>query len=330
MSGAMPIEVSTRDRTTLRRWASTPYGRDQKRRRAQIVLLAGQGVPNCEIARRLGVSRPTVIMWRRRYAQAGLAGLADLPRTGRPREVDVGRVVARTLRTGGRRDTSISCARRVARELRVSPATVLRAWRAALLRTGFDGGLVFATEPPLRTECGEVIGIYLRGTSGVAATRRFGDVRSAARRHGESHPAAGNGWVATDVVARRYESSGCGVTQAALGLVSLRTLIDGASSVAEVHAIATPDAAGTRASLGSGDTILSWHVAPSVAAWLNLVEALLYLVLRADGRAAGVAPVPTVCRIMSALGPLAAGRGGNGWLTWVVGVPESEAADVPA
>ena len=31
--------------------------------RARIVLLAAQGVPNAEIARRVGVSRPTVIQW---------------------------------------------------------------------------------------------------------------------------------------------------------------------------------------------------------------------------------------------------------------------------
>jgi transposase len=35
--------------------------------RARIVLLAAQGVPNAEIARRVGVSRPTVIQWRNRY-----------------------------------------------------------------------------------------------------------------------------------------------------------------------------------------------------------------------------------------------------------------------
>ena len=39
--------------------------------RARIVLLAAQGVPNAEIARRVGVSRPTVIQWRNRY-EAGI------------------------------------------------------------------------------------------------------------------------------------------------------------------------------------------------------------------------------------------------------------------
>lgn len=39
--------------------------------RARIVLLAAQGVPNAEIGRRVGVSRPTVIQWRNRYEAGG-------------------------------------------------------------------------------------------------------------------------------------------------------------------------------------------------------------------------------------------------------------------
>ena len=42
--------------------------------RARIVLLAAEGVPNAEIARRVGVSRPTVIQWRNRYEGGGISG----------------------------------------------------------------------------------------------------------------------------------------------------------------------------------------------------------------------------------------------------------------
>ena len=49
--------------------------------RARIVLLAAQGVPNAEIARRVGVSRPTVIQWRNRYEAGGISALGDLDRS---------------------------------------------------------------------------------------------------------------------------------------------------------------------------------------------------------------------------------------------------------
>jgi transposase len=51
-------------------------------------LLAAEGVSNTEIAERLGISRPTVIAWRSRYAPEALTGqLADRPRPGRPQTV---------------------------------------------------------------------------------------------------------------------------------------------------------------------------------------------------------------------------------------------------
>jgi transposase-like protein len=53
--------------------------------RARIVLLAAEGTPNVEIARLVGVSRPTVNAWRARYLEQGLAGLADEKRSEPPR-----------------------------------------------------------------------------------------------------------------------------------------------------------------------------------------------------------------------------------------------------
>jgi transposase len=53
--------------------------------RARIVLLAADGVPNRQIAMLVGLNQNQVGMWRKRYAAHGMAGLADLPRPGRPR-----------------------------------------------------------------------------------------------------------------------------------------------------------------------------------------------------------------------------------------------------
>ena len=45
--------------------------------RTRIVLLAADGTPNVEIAELVGVSRPTVNLWRNRYAESGVKGLYD-------------------------------------------------------------------------------------------------------------------------------------------------------------------------------------------------------------------------------------------------------------
>jgi transposase len=67
-----------------------------------MVLLAADGMPNAQIARTVGVSRPTVISWRDRYQAGGIAALEDQPRSGRPAEIDEIKVVVATLADDGR------------------------------------------------------------------------------------------------------------------------------------------------------------------------------------------------------------------------------------
>jgi hypothetical protein len=50
--------------------------------RARLVLMAAEGRPTRSIARDLGTMPRTVSLWRIRFAEAGLAGLADQPRPG--------------------------------------------------------------------------------------------------------------------------------------------------------------------------------------------------------------------------------------------------------
>src|SRR3954451_12027783 len=76
------LEVADRAELERRRGSSSVGTRLAQR--AQIVLLAADGVSTQAIAARIGGSRPTVSMWRSRYAQAGLSGLADRSRSGRP------------------------------------------------------------------------------------------------------------------------------------------------------------------------------------------------------------------------------------------------------
>ena len=52
--------------------------------RAKIVLLASQGLGNASIAEHLDTSRQIVSKWRRRFHDERLAGLDELPRSGRP------------------------------------------------------------------------------------------------------------------------------------------------------------------------------------------------------------------------------------------------------
>jgi len=70
---------------SIARSRSMPHGLV---RRAQIVLGAADGVGTSELARRHGVSRPTVSLWRKRWREGGLAGLHTELRPGRPRSIE--------------------------------------------------------------------------------------------------------------------------------------------------------------------------------------------------------------------------------------------------
>ena len=71
--------------------------------RARLVLMAADGASNSETARAVGVSRPTVLLWRDRFEQFGVAGLLkDAPRPGRKKRLTselVQRIVEETQRS---------------------------------------------------------------------------------------------------------------------------------------------------------------------------------------------------------------------------------------
>jgi len=78
------IAVSAEDRAELERIVRARRCERRTLERAQIVLLAGEGMSAARIAERVGCSEKLVARWRSRYERDGLAGLLDLPRAGRP------------------------------------------------------------------------------------------------------------------------------------------------------------------------------------------------------------------------------------------------------
>ena len=97
MALTVNVEVPPRDRDVLASWVRSPSIRAGLAQRARIVLLAGDGIGTNEIARRTGVSKPTVILWKKRYAAEGTGGLEDRPRPGKPRTTDDVAIVLATL-----------------------------------------------------------------------------------------------------------------------------------------------------------------------------------------------------------------------------------------
>jgi transposase len=130
--------------------------------RARIVLAAGSGMANTAIAEQVGVSIPTVLKWRRRFAAKGLAGLGDQTRSGRPRVVDRNKIVATTLKPPPKKyGVTHWSSRLLADHLKIGNATVARAWRAVGVQPWRSESFRFSTDPELVAKVTDVVGLYL-------------------------------------------------------------------------------------------------------------------------------------------------------------------------
>ena len=165
MSVAAPLVLREGDRPRLEAMLRSNSIRAGLASRARIVLLAAEGLPNAEIARRTGTSRPTVVDWRARYVAGGVAALQDQPRSGRPPEIDEIDVVVATLADEGRPPARLGIthwsARLLGAELGISFASVARIWRKWKLQPWRTETFKFSTDPELDAKIRDVVGLYL-------------------------------------------------------------------------------------------------------------------------------------------------------------------------
>src|SRR5712692_11006974 len=126
--------------------------------------MAAAGESNSAIARALGVSRPTVISWRARFAEGGAQALTETkPGRGRKPTISAAKIkaiVQATTQTRPPGETHWSC-RSMAKAQGVSPATVQRIWDANGLKTHRVRTIKISNEPRFTEKLTDVVGLYL-------------------------------------------------------------------------------------------------------------------------------------------------------------------------
>jgi transposase len=156
--------VSGEQRELLERWVGAQKTPQSVAVRARIVLRAAAGESNSAIARDLGVSRPTVIMWRSRFAAGGPQALTEtMPGRGRKRSISAAKVkqiVRATTQTTPPGETHWSC-RSMAKAQGVSPATVQRIWDAHGLQPHRVRSFKLSNDPRFTEKLTDVVGLYL-------------------------------------------------------------------------------------------------------------------------------------------------------------------------
>lgn len=162
---AARLSLSAADRATLVGWSRRRKTAQALALRARIVLACAEpGSPtDGALAKRLGVCRPTVLKWRRRFAARGVAGLLDEPRVGAPRSITdaaIEQAIATTLESVPEHATHWST-RTLAARVGMSQTAVSRIWRAFALAPHRTESFKLSRDPQFVEKVRDIVGLYL-------------------------------------------------------------------------------------------------------------------------------------------------------------------------
>jgi len=148
----------------LESWVRAPSTPQKIVLRARICLLAHQGLPNRRIAQELKTTRPTVILWRKHFSEAGLRGLEHEPprkaSSQRTTEDQVKAIVEATLHSKPKDATHWSC-RTLAEAYGVSHMTVARIWDSHGLQPHRVRTFKLSRDKQFVEKLTDVVGLYL-------------------------------------------------------------------------------------------------------------------------------------------------------------------------
>jgi transposase len=310
---AAAVELSPEEEAELRRLVRTPSTPNQQALRARIVLRASEGASNTAIAEELQLSLPTVGLWRSQFAREGLEGLADRPRSGRPRTIDdevVQRVLAKTLERppGGETHWSV---RRLARETGLAPSTVGRIWKTHRLQPHRSRTFKYSNDPRLVAKLVDIVGLYLNPPEGalVLCVDEKTQVQALNRTQpilplrpglpeGRTHDYKRNG--TTNLYAALQIANGqvltdCQPRHRSQEFLSFLKQIDRASPEGELHLVLDNSSSHTTPEVNSWLTRhprVHFHFTPTGASWMNMVETWFSILTRPQIRRGSHDSVP--------------------------------------
>ncbi len=156
------LTVTPEQREALEAVRRRPTAAQRDRQRAAIVLLRADGLSQTATARALGVSRPVVIKWERRFRDLGPAGLADAK--GRGRKPSIAAEVRERIILGATQpppNRTRWSVRGMARAAGVSKDTVQRLWRANDIKPHVTRTFKLSNDPQFEAKFWDVAGLYL-------------------------------------------------------------------------------------------------------------------------------------------------------------------------
>lgn len=161
---ARHLELTDAQKQQLMTWMKAGTTQQRVAFRCHIVLLASAGTSNNAIAKQIGTSRPTVILWRTRFEEGGPGALLqDLPRgqgiPSLPRK-KVEEIIERTLHTKPEDATHWS-RRSMAKTSGISRSSIQRIWDAHHLKPHLVKTFKLSRDKHFIEKLKDVVGLYL-------------------------------------------------------------------------------------------------------------------------------------------------------------------------
>jgi len=161
---SLAIELKPGEQARLEEWESSHGTPQQVAMRCRIVLGALAGRENVAIADELGVSRPTVQLWRKRVREQGIGQVWEIaPGRGRKPHYDQAKrdeIIQATLQTKPKGMTHWSC-RVMAEEQKVSKNTVNRLWQLHHIKPHLSRTFKLSRDAKFLEKLTDVVGLYL-------------------------------------------------------------------------------------------------------------------------------------------------------------------------
>ncbi len=158
------LPMTEDERELLESWIRAKTAPQRVVFRAQICLFAADGLPATEIAERLKTSRPTVLLWRKRFQEQGPEGLTkDAPRGPSSRKLDpeVREAIVQATLNSTPLDAPHWTTRTLAKALGVSNATVARIWKTLGAASRKKRSGKRQKDKPSESRFVEIAGVYL-------------------------------------------------------------------------------------------------------------------------------------------------------------------------
>ena len=160
----LAINLPPAEQTQLEHWESCHGTPQQVALRCRIILGAVAGQDNVSIAEQLGVSRPTVQLWRKRVCEQGIGAVWEIvPGRGRKPQYDQATrdgIIQATLHSKPKGMTHWSC-RLMAEEQEVSKNTVNRLWQLHDLKPHLSRTFKLSRDARFLEKLTDVVGLYL-------------------------------------------------------------------------------------------------------------------------------------------------------------------------